>query len=432
MPDRAAARLEGYLGPLAPEADPTSRISSLDYRTLFELLPSPCVLLDGELVIRDCNRAYLEVVGRCPTELLGRRLFDAFPDVTDAGVPAADSVRRALLTALATGRPAALGVHRYDLQLPEGHKAARFWASTVVPLSDSLTKLRWLLYAIHDVSALAAHLPGGAEAGATALSVEDAVRAAAAVADQSRLFDAELEAGRQLGVAVQALMLPQLVPDAVTERVAVAVRYRPATEALGVGGDWYDVADIGDGRVALAVGDVVGHGVGAASVMGQLRTALSALTVADVGPANALRALDRIAGTNPDATASTAIKVVLDPAQHIAVYSSAGHLPPLLAHLDGEVEHLDQALGPPLAAAPEIMPRPLATAAVRPGDVLVMYTDGLVERRDEDIDAGIQRLEDALTRHRGLPVEDLADRLLAELVPGEALRDDVALVVVRA
>jgi serine phosphatase RsbU (regulator of sigma subunit) len=226
-------------------------------------------------------------------------------------------------------------------------------------------------------------------------------------------------------------MLPVEVPATVRATVRVAVRYRPASDALRVGGDWYDVADLGQGRLAVAVGDVVGHGLRAAAVMGQLRSALSALTVADVGPAAAMTALDRVARHSPDATASTAVKVVIDPALDLAIYSSAGHLPPLILRRNGTVQALDQALGPPLAVTQRTETRPLGTASLGLEDTLVLYTDGLVERRGEPLDRGIARLEAALVRHRHLGVEALADQLLAELPPRSALRDDIALVVLR-
>lgn len=237
------------------------------------------------------------------------------------------------------------------------------------------------------------------------------------------------ETERQLGIAVQEVMLPSEVPEAVAE--SVAVRYRPASEALRVGGDWYDVADLGKGRLAVAAGDVVGHGLRAAAVMGQLRSALNALTVADIGPAAAIAALDRVARHSPDATATTAVMVVIDPDLDLATYSSAGHPPPLVLRQDRTVQALDRGLGPPLAVTERVDPRPLGTATVRAGDTLVLYTDGLVERREEPLDHGIARLGAALVHHRDLGAEELADLLLDELPPGGELRDDIALVVVR-
>ena len=209
------------------------------------------------------------------------------------------------------------------------------------------------------------------------------------------------------------------------------MRYRPSSEALRVGGDWYDVADLGEGRLAMAVGDVVGHGLRAAAMMGQLRSALRALIMADIGPAGAMVALDRVARQSDEATACTSVKVVIDPELDLLTYSSAGHLPPLLVRDDGTVDLLDQATGPPLAVTERARSRPLGTAKVRRGDTLVLYTDGLVERRDEDVDVGIRRLGLAVARHRDLDVESLADQLLSELQPSSALHDDIALVVLR-
>ena len=239
------------------------------------------------------------------------------------------------------------------------------------------------------------------------------------------------EMHRQLSIAVQELMLPAQVPTAVRELVQVAVRYRPASDALGVGGDWYDVADLGQGRLAVAVGDVVGHGLRAAAVMGQLRSSPSALIVADVGPAAAMTALDQVARNIPDAVASTAVKVVIDPELDLAVYSSAGHLPPLILRADGTTEALAHGLGPPLAVADTPCARPLGTARLSRGDTLVLYTDGLVEHRGEALDRGIARLAQALVRHHHLGVEPLADQLLAELPIQSRLRDDIALIVLR-
>jgi serine phosphatase RsbU (regulator of sigma subunit) len=165
--------------------------------------------------------------------------------------------------------------------------------------------------------------------------------------------------------------------------------------------------------------------------MGQLRSALSGLIVADIGPAAAMTALDRVARHIPGALASTAVKVVIDPDMDRAFYSSAGHLPPLVLRGDGAVDGLDQGLGPPLAVTEDVEARPLGTARLASGDTLVLYTDGLVERRGEALDRGMDRLAAALFQHRALDVEALADHLLAEVPTQSAVRDDIALVVLR-
>ena len=131
------------------------------------------------------------------------------------------------------------------------------------------------------------------------------------------------------------------------------------------------------------------------------------------------------------ALATTASKAVIDTRVHRITYSSAGHLPPVLVHPDGSFDLLDQATDPPLGARPHHVPRPQAELPYTPGDTLVLYTDGLIERRGEDIDVGLHRLTDALARHTRLAPERLADTLLARLGVSSGGRDDIALVVVR-
>jgi serine phosphatase RsbU (regulator of sigma subunit) len=346
--------------------------------------------------------------------MVGRDLFEVFPDITSRERVAESRIRQAMAEAVRTGRPVVLGMLRYDLALVDRGAVPepRYWVSTVVPVPEAAARVRWLVYSIHDVSAFAAHVSddGDLASAGGGQEVTKALSAVAAVAERSRLSDASLEAERQLGMAVQSVMLPSQVPATLSDKVAV--RYRPASEALRVGGDWYDVADVGDGRLAVAVGDVVGHGLRAAALMGQLRSALRALTLADIGPASAMVALDRMARTSAEATASTAVKVVIDPELDLLTYSSAGHLPSVLVRADGTLEMLDQATGPPLAVTERASSRPLGTAKVAPGDTLVLYTDGLVERRDEDLDLGIARLAKAVVRHPSVRKKSATDHRL--------------------
>jgi serine phosphatase RsbU (regulator of sigma subunit) len=197
-------------------------------------------------------------------------------------------------------------------------------------------------------------------------------------------------------------------------------------------GDWYELVDFADGRGAVAVGDVVGHGLAAACVMGQLRSALSAAIRAAKGPARALDVLGLYARGVPGAESTTAVQTVIDCAVRTITYSSAGHPPPALIGPDGgTVRFLDGATDPPLGARPEPEPRPEATIGFEEGATLVLYTDGLVERRSEDIDTGLDRLATVLARHARLAPEELADTLLRELSPRGGPTDDTALVVVR-
>jgi serine phosphatase RsbU (regulator of sigma subunit) len=162
-----------------------------------------------------------------------------------------------------------------------------------------------------------------------------------------------------------------------------------------------------------------------------LRSALSAAVRALREPARALDVLGHYTRSVEGALATTAFQAVVDTHEKIINYSSAGHLPPFLAHPDGTFRALDQATDPPLGALPEHTPSPHAALPYAPGDTLVLYTDGLVERRGEDIDAGLRRLTDTLARSVHLSPERLADELLTSLGVGTGSNDDIALIVIR-
>ena len=218
----------------------------LDFGALFRAVPSPCVVLDADLVIQDCNDAYVKAVSRGRNELVGRTLADALPEQTTGAEPVvgaepvAETVRRAVRSALDTGRSVVAGLHRYDVdpaRSEPGVGGRHYWIGTAVPVPHPAGEPRHVLYNVHDVTALVPHLatalkeplePGGRQARA-------AVAAATAVAEQSQLFDLALETQRQLGIAVQEVMLPAEVPPSVRESVQVAVRYQPASDALRVG-----------------------------------------------------------------------------------------------------------------------------------------------------------------------------------------------------
>lgn len=234
---------------------------------------------------------------------------------------------------------------------------------------------------------------------------------------------------REVALTLQEAMLPA---GRQTLHHRAAVRYRPAVGTLNVCGDWYDLVDlVGGHRVGVSVGDVVGHGLAAAGVMGQLRSALSAASRVAGGPAEALDVLGRYAHVVDGAESATAVTTFIDLDHGTLTYSSAGHPPPMLVHPDGRVECLDKATDPPLDAFPDPMPRVQAATTFTSGATLALYTDGLVERRREDIDTGLARLADSLARHREDDPETLADAVLLELLPPGGATDDTALVIVR-
>lgn len=227
----------------------------------------------------------------------------------------------------------------------------------------------------------------------------------------------------------------RVVSDALQEAMLPArptadgwfTRYRPADGTLAVGGDWYDVVDLGDGRWGLLVGDCVGHGLSAAALMGQLRSAGRALLLERNSPASTLDGLDRFARTLPGAEYTTVLCGIVDEPSRTITYASAGHPPALRIGRDG-TSWLDEVRGVPLTLC--LGKRLERTLALDGSDVIVLYTDGLVERRHESLGEGLERL--AVTAESILgtrPVEELADALLDSLAAGA--RDDVALVVYR-
>ncbi|MCK2215781.1 SpoIIE family protein phosphatase [Actinomadura sp. ATCC 31491] len=237
----------------------------------------------------------------------------------------------------------------------------------------------------------------------------------------------QIDQQRATALALQrAILGPALLPR------GFAVRYEPATRPLEVGGDWYDVVALPGGKVGIVVGDCVGRGLQAATIMGQLRSACRALLLQEPDPAAALAALDRFAALIPDAKCTTVFCAVLDPATGRLDYSSAGHPPGVLTVPggDGAGRLLDEGRSLPLAVRVG-RPRPRATCAMPPGSTLLLYTDGLVERRRRPLDEGVRRAAETLAEHRLSPIEDLADQLMTSLSPGDGYDDDVALLIYR-
>jgi hypothetical protein len=181
------------------------------------------------------------------------------------------------------------------------------------------------------------------------------------------------EEQRAVALTLQrAILGPTELPD------GFAVCYEPAAGALEVGGDWYDVVGMSDGRFGVVVGDVVGHSLAAATVMGQLRSAVRTLLLENHTPAEVLAALDRFAALIAGARTTTVFCAVIDPRRHQVLYSSAGHPPAILMGPDGVARHLDQALSLPLAIVDGLV-RPEETAEMDAASTLLLYTDGLVE-----------------------------------------------------
>nr|WP_202451633.1 SpoIIE family protein phosphatase [Streptomyces sp. SID4948] len=402
---------------------------------MFDATPSPCLVLGTDLVILDVNGAYLAVTDRARQDLVGRYLFDAFPD--NPANPDADGVRNlsaSLEQTLRTKAPDAMALQKYEIPVKDkpGRFEERWWSPINTPVLGPTGEVDWIIHRAEDVTALVRPDPsrlrsGEAPSDRKVMEAELYERARELLRLNEELRKAHARQ-RQVALTLQQAMLYS--PDLARHR-NVAVRYLPAVGSLNVCGDWYDGVDLPGDEFAIAVGDVVGHGLEAATVMGMLRSALSAVTRALHDPARALEVLDLYARSVEGAQATTVVAAVIDSREQRIAYSCAGHPPPVLLHPDGTYDLLRHATDPPLAARPEFVPRPHADLPYTPGDVLALYTDGLIERRGEDIDVGLRRLTDALARHAHLAPARLADELLADLGVGTGGEDDVALVVVR-
>lgn len=400
---------------------------SIDYAAVFQALPGAVALLTPDLIFTDANIAFLRQAGRTRDQVVGRYLFDAFPDNPDA--PAASGARNleaSLRRVLAAREIDTMALQRYDVESDErpGQWEERYWSPVNAPVFAPDGHIALLIHRVEEVTELlrATSRSGGERQ----LEAELFSRMRELHQVNERLRRAHARE-REVALALQRAMLPVPVP---VDRHRVAVRYRPAVGSLNVCGDWYDLVKLDD-KIAVAVGDVVGHGLEAAGIMGQLRSALSATSRVAAGPAQALAVLGRYAHSVAGAESTTAVTAVIDRNRHVITYSSAGHPPPALLRGDGTVDLLDQATDPPLDAAPEPYPRTEATIAFTDGDVLLLYTDGLIERRHQDIDIGLDRLRGSLTRHREVAdPEALADAIMNDLLPAEGVTDDTALVIV--
>ncbi len=236
----------------------------------------------------------------------------------------------------------------------------------------------------------------------------------------------QFESARETSLTLQRAMLPPVQPPP-----GFAVRYEPAVPPLEIGGDWYDVLPIGDHRIGIVVGDCVGRGLPAAAIMGQLRSSARALLINGAQPAVLLEQLDSAAALIPNAYCTTVFLAILDTESGIMEYSNAGHMPAVLAGPEpGATMVLTDAASVPLAVRRD-GPRPRAFQALPAGSTLMLFTDGLVERKHESIDIGIARAANVLAGKTALPPDAVGEAVLRELAPAAGYDDDVAMVIYR-
>lgn len=254
-----------------------------------------------------------------------------------------------------------------------------------------------------------------------ALAREIARRVAPAVEDAMR-FEHELATAE----ALQRSLLPERLP--VLQNADVAARYVPGGVGLKVGGDWYDAVPLRDGRVMLVIGDVVGHGVRAAASMGKLRNVLQYSALDGLAPAAVLQRLNAYFCSLTDADMATLFIAEYDPATQRIRYANAGHPPAFLRLPDGTIEVLEAGRSMPLCASDQSQYHE-AEHELPAGSLLVLYTDGLIERRRESLDVGLGRLADTL-RSAPSAVEEVADLLLHDLLGDGEPQDDVAVLCI--
>ncbi|WP_240979312.1 SpoIIE family protein phosphatase [Streptomyces sp. HNM0574] len=264
---------------------------------------------------------------------------------------------------------------------------------------------------------------------------EELIARAAVCTDNARRYTRE----HATAVTLQRSLLPRALPE--QSALEVAHRYQPSQ--AGVGGDWFDVIPLPGARVALVVGDVVGHGLHATATMGRLRTAVYNFSALDLPPDELLAHLDELVahvdedegggesdgeGDSPPLTGATCLYAVYDPASGVCTVARAGHPGPVLAHPDGRVSFPEVPLSPPLGVGG--LPFETAELRLTEDTRIVLYTNGLVENRERDVDTGVGMLAEVLRRHPGLGPEQTCRALLEALLPPRP-DDDVALLVAR-
>ncbi|MBZ6229389.1 ATP-binding SpoIIE family protein phosphatase [Streptomyces olivaceus] len=378
-----AARAE-QLTDEVPPVPAVPAIDGLPVRDVLDRVPALVALVHGpDHRLAYVNDAYVAAFG---TRDLGARAREALPELDEPGLfPLLDQVQR-------SGRPRTLKSRK----APDG----RSYTFTCTPVTES-------------------HNGDGRGVLVFATDVTDHAEAA------TRLRASERRQ-RETAVTLQRSLLPQELEE--PDDLRVAATYHPGGTEAAVGGDWYDVITLGGGRTALVIGDVMGRGVRAAAVMGQLRTAVRAYARLDLPPHEVLQLLDGLA-TEIDANQiATCVYAIHDPNEGRLVYASAGHLPILVRDEQGAVQRADEPTGPPLGTGGWI--HASGSIPLAPGSTAVLYTDGLVERRNEDLDEGIAALERALSGATGSP-QVICDRLVRSAGVTPDHDDDVAVLVLQ-
>jgi hypothetical protein len=310
------------------------------------------------------------------------------------------------------------GPARMDRATPE--EASPFNDSALDPADVLIAPLRSRGHDYVGFIVLVGKMEGRFTDKDESIAIQLAQTVSAAI-DNALLYERE----RRIAEALQRGLLPTDIP--ILQGVAVAARYLPGASGLNVGGDWYDVVSLPDNRTGVAMGDVVGRGVKAATVMGQLRTAFRAYAHDGSWPESVVGRLDRLMSTLDRDHFSTMVYLVWDPTERVAHTVLAGHPPPLLIDRAGRSRFLENDPSVPLGTVADFSYGSVRTS-VDVGSTLVLYTDGLVEQ-EGGLEQGLARLQKAAS----YPSDDanqLCDRILKSMLPPDS-EDDVAVVVLR-
>ncbi|AXG78734.1 ATP-binding SpoIIE family protein phosphatase [Streptomyces paludis] len=417
-----AARGEYERGERERRPDPVTDIPALEdlsVRDVLGELPALAALVYGpEHRVAYVNGAYATAFG--PRQA-GATAAESCPELAQLGLlPLLDQVLRSGKPRTVKSRKAQVGA---DARQPESADGDSTEAPEDQPQAHTQGQLsghpQGSLTGSYTVTCTPVDCRGTAGILIYAADVTDHAEAAERLRGSERRH-------RRTVVTLQRSLLPQELEQ--PDDLRVAATYRPGGEDAAVGGDWYDVITLGAGRTALVIGDVMGRGVRAAAVMGQLRTAVRAYARLDLPPHEVLQLLDGLAAEIDASQIATCVYAVHDPNEGLLEYASAGHLPLLVRLQDGSVTRAEDPTGPPLGTGG--WQHTSAAIALPPGSTAVLYTDGLVERRGEDIDEGVARLERALSGAQGTP-QVVCDRLIRSLGVTDDHDDDVAVLVLQ-
>ena len=400
-----ARRLQRALGALGAASSPTA-VADIVLREAVPALGGRA----GSVSLLDPDVPGLRLLAHAGFDERSMQGWDTL--ALDLDLPGTDAVRER--RAIYLGDPDEIE-ERYPAQLEMSRRVGdQAWAA--LPLMAGTEPLGLLFVNFREAQAFDAP---------QRLALETMADRAASAIERARTYAHEHD--------VAVTLQHNLLPTDLVERpsVRIATRYEAGAEGLDVGGDWFDAVGLPGGRIGLAVGDVVGRGLAAAATMGHLRSAMRALALQGDGPAQVLEGLDRFARSATNSNMATVAYAELHTTTGALDYAVAGHPPPVLVPRAGPPRMLEGARSPLLDVLERTEPRPVESIRMLPGDTLVLYTDGLTERRHETVEAGLHRLVATLAGANGCSPDELCE-LLLERVAGPGWRqDDVAILCAR-